>query len=105
MFVGAAHFDDLHGWLAPSLGDLLGAEALRAFAETRYRLLHSGRPDAHSVEAGRWRVRLEGLLARDPGLAGPLSTLIHETRIRLRELTPPGLTPPGLGQPSLNPLS
>lgn len=89
MFVGAARFDDLYGWLAPTLGDLLGPEALRAFAETRYQLRHSARPDAAQVEAGRWRVRIEHLLLTDPALAGPLRELTYETRIRLRELVPP----------------
>jgi hypothetical protein len=89
MFVGAAHFDDLYGWLAPMLGDLLGADALRALAETRYQLTYSTRTDAQPVEAGRWRVRLEGLLDHDPALADPLAELIYETRIRLRELVPP----------------
>lgn len=87
MFVGAAHFDDLYGWLAPLLADLLGPDALRAFAETRYQLRYSTRPDARLVECGRWRVRLEDMLLRAPALAEPLRELNHETRIRLRELT------------------
>ncbi|WP_203930288.1 hypothetical protein [Virgisporangium ochraceum] len=87
--VGAAHFDDLYGWLAPTLGDLLGAEALRAFAETRYLLRYSARPDAPHVEAGRWRARLEDLVDRDPALAAPVRELAYETRLRLRELVPP----------------
>jgi hypothetical protein len=89
MFVGAAQFDDLYGWLVPMLGETLGADALRALAETRYQLSYSTRPDARHVEAGRWRVRLEGLLEHDPALADPLAGLIHETHIRLRELVPP----------------
>lgn len=89
MFVGAAHFDDLHGWLAPLVGGLLGDGALRALAETRYQLRYSTRPDVSQVESGRWRVRLEELLLRDPALAEPLRELNHETRIRLRELAPP----------------
>lgn len=89
VFVGAAQFDDLYGWLAPMLGDLLGADALRAFAETRYQLHYSDRPDAAHVEAGRWRARLTELVEHDPALAEPLRELNHETRIRLRELVPP----------------
>jgi len=89
MFVGAAHFDDLYGWLAPMLGDVLGADAFRALAETHYLLRYSPRADAHNVESGRWRVRLEELLAARPGLAGALGRLTYETRIRLRELIPP----------------
>jgi hypothetical protein len=89
MFVGAAQFDDLYGWLTPQVGDLLGAEALRALAETRYQLRYSTRSDATYVESGRWRVRLEQLLAQQPGLAEPLRELTYETRIRLRELVPP----------------
>ncbi len=89
MFVGAARFDDLYGWLVPMLGDLLGPDSLRAFAETRYQLRYSARADAAHVESGRWRVRLEHLLLHDPALAGPLRELTYETRIRLRELAPP----------------
>jgi hypothetical protein len=89
VFVGAAQFDDLYGWLAPTLADLLGAEALRAFAETRYQLRYSSRPDVAHVEAGRWRARLEALIDRNRDLAEPLRELNHETRIRLRELVPP----------------
>jgi hypothetical protein len=100
MFVGAARFDDLYGWLAPTLGDLLGPDALRAFAETRYRLRYSTRPDIREVESGRWRVRLEHLLEQDPALAEPLRELNHETRIRLRELVPP-LTPASSGSRSV----
>jgi hypothetical protein len=88
-FVGAAHFDDLYGWLAPMVGGLLGDDALSALAETRYQLRYSTRPDVSQVESGRWRVRLEEQLRRDPALAGPLRELNHETRIRLRELVPP----------------
>jgi hypothetical protein len=88
MFVGAARFDDLYGWLAPLLGGLLGEDALRALAETRYQLRYSNRTDTQHVEAGRWRVRLEELLKHDPALAEPLRELNHETHIRLRELTP-----------------
>lgn len=88
-FVGAAHFDDLYGWLAPMLSDLLGADALCALAETHYQLSYSACPDAQHVETGRWRARLEGLLEHDPALAGPLAELTYQARIRLRELVPP----------------
>jgi hypothetical protein len=89
MFVGAAHFDDLYGWLAPTVRDQLGADAFRAFAETRYHLRYSTNPDAHNIESGRWRARLEELLHHHPELAEPLREINYETRIRLRELIPP----------------
>jgi hypothetical protein len=89
MFVGAAHFGDLYGWLAPTVRDQLGVDAFCALAETRYQLLYSPRPEAHNVESGRWRVRLEELLLNHPELVEPLRELTYETRIRLRELMPP----------------
>jgi hypothetical protein len=92
-FVGAAGHDDLYGWLDERLGELLGLQWRRALAETRAQLWYSNRSDVRNVECGRWRVRLEDVLDADPELAGPMRSLVHDTAIRLRELTPPlGLT-------------
>jgi hypothetical protein len=90
-FVGAAGYDDLYGWLDERLGDLLGEPARQALAETRARLWYSRRPDVEQVENGRWRARLEDILGTDPAVSGPLCSLIHDTRLRLRELRPTGL--------------
>jgi hypothetical protein len=40
------------------------------------------------VESGRWRARLEDVLATDPALSGRVEVLIHDTRLRLREVQP-----------------
>jgi hypothetical protein len=90
-FVGAAAYDDLCGWLDERIVDVLGAPGRHALGETRARLRYSRRPDAPQVESGRWRARLEDVLDNDPALCGPLGTLIHDTRLRLRELRPFGL--------------
>ena len=90
-FVGAAAYDDLYGWLDERLADLLGKPAQHALAETRARLRYSRRPDAPQMESGLWRARLADVLDADPAVCGPLRTLIHDTRLRLRELQPAGL--------------
>lgn len=87
-FVGAAAHRDLYGWLDERLADLLGEPGRRALAQTRARLLHSLRSDAPQVEAGCWRARLEDVLGTDPALSRPLQQLIHDTKLRLRELQP-----------------
>jgi hypothetical protein len=87
-FVGAAGHDDLYGWLDERLGDMLGLPARRALAETRSQLWYSDRPDARNVECGRWRARLLDLLNDDPELVAPMRTLVQETAVRLREVTP-----------------
>jgi hypothetical protein len=86
-FVGASHHDDLHGWLDERIGAVLGPDARLALAETWMRLRYSTRPDAPHVEAGRWRARLEDRLGNDPKLAADLTTLVRETRQRLRART------------------
>lgn len=90
-FVGAAAHRDLYGWLDERLADLLGEPGRRALAETRVRLFHSRRPEAPHVETGRWRARLADVLGTDPALSRPLQQLIHDTKLRLRELQPHGL--------------
>ena len=87
-FVGASAHPDLYGWLAERLADVLGPEGAQALTETRVRLTYSRRPDAPQVESGRWRARLEDVLGARPELDGPLGTLIHDTRLRLREVQP-----------------
>jgi hypothetical protein len=89
-FVGAADHDDLYGWLAERLGDVLGPPAVRELADTYTRLRYSARPDAPHVERGRWRARLEGALATEPDRAGVLQALIRDTFLRLREVEPFG---------------
>ena len=87
-FVGAAAHDDLYGWLYGRMGDVLGPVGVQALADTRWELRNSGRPDITHVESGRWRARLEVALADDPALSGPVEVLIHDTRLRLREVQP-----------------
>jgi len=93
-FVGAAAYDDLYGWLDERLGDLLGPPARHALAETRARLAHSRRPDAPQLESGRWRAWLEDVLGADPAMSVALCALVHDTKLRLRELQPAGLPSP-----------
>jgi hypothetical protein len=88
-FVGAAEYDDLCGWLDERFGEMLGLPARQALAETRAQLCYSSRSDVRNVECGRWRARLTDMLSDDPELAGPMRALVHDTAIRLRELTPP----------------
>jgi len=54
----------------------LGTSARLELGQTRDRLAHVVRPDAHPVELGRWRVRIEDALANDPSLAEALSRLV-----------------------------
>jgi len=62
---------------------LLGSEVYGQFADTRHRLLTAlvetgGDRYAADVEAGKWRVRLEDLLRRQPQLTGAVADLTGE---------------------------
>ena len=61
----------------------LGSEVYGQFADTRQRLLTAlvetgGDRNASDVEAGKWRVRLEDLLAAHPELTGAVNELTIE---------------------------
>src|SRR5262249_26164849 len=74
--VAMAMADDEHYLrFAGQLEQCLGASARLELGETRDRLAHPVRPDAHPVELGRWRVRIEDALSTDPGLAPDVSRL------------------------------
>ena len=57
----------------------LGTETYGALADTRQRLLEAAVASSDrftvDVEAGKWRVRIEDLLRRDPSLVTPLREL------------------------------
>jgi hypothetical protein len=68
--------DDERYWrFAGRLEQCLGASARVELGQTREWLAQAVRPDAHSVELGRWRVRIEDALSNDPRLAEALSRL------------------------------
>jgi hypothetical protein len=62
-------------WFAGQLEQRLGTSMRRELAMTRDQLARSVRPDTHSIELGRWRARIEGVLSEDPRLAQALTQL------------------------------
>ncbi|TWJ23715.1 hypothetical protein [Micromonospora endolithica] len=87
--VAAMPDDDLFGWLAGEVGDLLGPDHERDLRDSRDRLCAVG--DALvPVEVGRWRVRLEDTLRSRPAAAEPLHALVGvATRLlRARQVSP-----------------
>ena len=84
--VSSAEADDrLYGWFARRLDELLGADYRQQLVETRQRLRQAFRVDAHQVQVGVWRVRLEDLLRRQPELAEDLHALRRIAQARLLE--------------------
>ena len=75
--------DEHHVWFAGQVEQCLGALARLELGQTRERLAHAVRGDAHPVELGRWRVWIEDALSRDPRLADDLSRLRLEANARL----------------------
>jgi hypothetical protein len=75
--------DEQFQWFAGELGRLLTSYIRDEFAWTRKRLATSTRPDAHSIELGRWRVRIEDVLGEDPRLAEDLTMLRLAAAARL----------------------
>jgi hypothetical protein len=76
---GSAEYDAFAGTVASRLG----AELYGELAETRRRILTAWAEtggDRHvvDVELGRWRVRLDDLLRRNPELAGAVQLLIRQ---------------------------
>jgi hypothetical protein len=68
--------DERYSWFVGQVEQCLGASARLELGQTRHRLAHTVRPDAHPVELGRWRVRIEDALSNDPALAEALSRLL-----------------------------
>jgi hypothetical protein len=68
--------DERYSWFAGQVEQCLGVSARLELGQTRDRLAHAVRPDAHAVELGRWRVRIEDALSIDPPLAQALSRLL-----------------------------
>jgi hypothetical protein len=75
--------DEPYSWFAGQLEQCLGAPARVELGQTRDWLAHAVRPDAHSVELGRWRVRIEDALSNDPRLAEDVSRLRLAANVRL----------------------
>jgi hypothetical protein len=78
-FVAAADAD-VYWWLSDMVGRYLGTMYQLDLAETHRRLQ---REDAWFAEVAAWRVRLEDLLRRRPGLEPVLSRLVAETSSRM----------------------
>jgi len=68
--------DERYSWFAGQVEQCLGTSARLELGQTRDRLAHVVRPDAHPVELGRWRVRIEDALSNEPALAQALSGLV-----------------------------
>jgi hypothetical protein len=85
VFRAAAGSDEHSAWVTGRIGELLGPDHARAFADCRARLRWRPRADRSQVEAGMWRVRLEDLLRRRPELTEPLQALVADVAARLAE--------------------
>ena len=75
--------DERYLWFAGQVEQCLGASARLELGQTRDRLAHAVRPDAHPVELGRWRVRIEDALSTNPHLADDLTRLRLAASVRL----------------------
>ena len=75
--------DEHYQWFAGQVEHWLGASAQLELGRTRDRLTRPSRPDAHALELGRWRVRLEDMLLEDPDVAEDLSRLRLAANVRL----------------------
>ncbi|MEV4411304.1 hypothetical protein [Catellatospora sp. NPDC049609] len=78
---GADH--DSYAWFAAELAAAVGPSCLDDLLATREHLLRSERADARSIEAGKWRVRLEDMLRARPDLSASLHQLSLSARVRL----------------------
>ena len=79
----AAAGHDEYRWFAAQVERWLGRRARDEFGETRWRLIAAERADVHAVELGRWRVRLEDAMSRDPSLGASLAELRLDAQARL----------------------
>jgi hypothetical protein len=73
---------DQYGWFVGQIEQSLGTAARHELEQTRARLVHDERPDVYQVELGRWRVRLEDVLAVDPSLGSGLAQLSADANAR-----------------------
>ncbi len=81
--ISKATNEDLFSWYGDQLAIVLGAAYVGKFHATRDELRRSRRADIHSIEAGRWRVRLEDLLRTRAEVAESLRELTIQSRQRL----------------------
>ena len=80
MLVRAAASDVTFAWMTDRLGPLWSPELAGEYELTRQRLRFPDRADIENVEAGLWRVRLDGLVRERPAVAAPLAAVIAEVR-------------------------
>ncbi|MCI4064592.1 hypothetical protein MRQ36_19220 [Micromonospora sp. R77] len=88
LVVDAVRDEDVFRWFSAAVGDLLGPTVEDALEVTRHRLLWA--EHQASIEAGRWRVRLEDALRDRPEVAGELHslTVIAAGLLRTRSAAP-----------------
>lgn len=75
--------DESYLWFVGQVEQCLGPSARLELQQTRERLARQVRPDAHPVELGRWRVRIEDALGEDVHLAEDLTLLRLAANARL----------------------
>ena len=75
--------DATFAWFAAEVERLLGTPYAQALSDSRRLLWNADRPDVANVEAGKWRFRLDDVLAARPGLTAALHTLTIEANRRL----------------------
>ncbi|GAA1640496.1 hypothetical protein ACFQY4_23030 [Catellatospora bangladeshensis] len=79
---GGAHFE----WFADELAAVLGSAWRQPLEQTRTQLAAAVRPDVRSVEAGKWRFRLEDALRTRPDVSAPMHSLVRSARVRFAHL-------------------
>jgi hypothetical protein len=78
---GAA--DEHFRWFGHEVERRLGWDMASELHKTRERLVRNERLDVHEVELGRWRARIEDLLAQNPRMTETLVELRTEANARL----------------------
>lgn len=87
VLVTAAQADDAHfAWFSEELAAVLGPAWRRMLLDTRAHLTAARRPDVRSVEAGKWRFRLEDALRTRPEATEALQGLARSARVRFAHL-------------------
>ena len=73
----------LYEWYGDQLAVVLGRSIQAELLTTRHELKRSLRANGRSIEAGKWRVRLEDVLRTRAGVAEGLHDLTASARARL----------------------